>query len=111
MQRPPLEIGSVVARRFEAVHFEQMGRVGVGYPDHVPHATEYVQGMIDLIAELAKSKVGDPAYADGFGRLDYRLNDATAASLHGLLENMHESLPIELRLRRSTDGHHSSLVA
>jgi cysteinyl-tRNA synthetase len=41
-----------IARRFEAVHFEQMARVGVLYPDGVPHATEYVEGMIDLIAEL-----------------------------------------------------------
>jgi len=54
-----------IAERFEAVHFEQMGRVGVGYPDHVPHATEYVQGMIDLIAELV---AGGHAYVvDGQG--------------------------------------------
>ena len=47
---------------------------------------------LDLIAELAKSKVGEPAYADGFGRLDYRLNDATAASLHMLLATDRSSL-------------------
>ena len=54
-----------IAQRFEAVHFEQMGRVGVEYPDRVPHATEYVQGMIDLIAELV---AGGHAYVvDGQG--------------------------------------------
>ena len=51
-----------IARRFEAVHFEQMGRVGVLFPDRVPHATEYVQGMIDLIAELV---AGGHAYVVG----------------------------------------------
>ena len=40
-----------------------------------------------------------PAYADGFGRLDYRLSDATAASLHMLLatdrSSLHDSEEIE----------------
>jgi len=54
-----------IAERFEAVHFEQMGRVGVQYPDRVPHATEYVQGMIDLIAELVAS--GHAYVVDGQG--------------------------------------------
>jgi cysteinyl-tRNA synthetase len=54
-----------IAQRFEAVHFEQMGRVGVQYPDRVPHATEYVQGMIELIAELVAS--GHAYVVDGQG--------------------------------------------
>src|SRR5262245_35350907 len=53
------------AHRFEAVHCDQMDRLGVQYPDRVPHATEYVQGMIDLIVELV---AGGHAYVvDGQG--------------------------------------------
>src|SRR5215471_12607989 len=54
-----------IAQRFEAAHFEQMRRLGVLYPDRVPHATEYVEGMIALIGELV---AGDHAYVvDGQG--------------------------------------------
>ena len=54
---------------------------------------------LDLISDVAKSDVGKPAYADGFGRLDYRLSDATSASLHMLLatdrSSLHDSDEIE----------------
>jgi outer membrane receptor protein involved in Fe transport len=54
---------------------------------------------LDLISDLAKSKIGEPAYADGFGRLDYRFSDATSASLHMLLatdrSSLHDSEEIE----------------
>ena len=54
---------------------------------------------LDLISNVAKSKVGKPAYADGFGRLDYRLDDATSASLQVLLatdrSSLHDSEEIE----------------
>jgi cysteinyl-tRNA synthetase len=54
-----------IAERFEAVHFEQMDRLGVMRPDHVPHATEYVEGMIELIAELVND--GHAYVVDGQG--------------------------------------------
>jgi TonB dependent receptor/TonB-dependent Receptor Plug Domain len=54
---------------------------------------------LDLISDMVKSDVGKPAYADGFGRLDYRLSDATSASLHMLLatdrSSLHDSEEIE----------------
>lgn len=47
-QRPWSEITS----RCEAVWFEAMGKMGVERPDEVPHATEYVEQMVEMIGEL-----------------------------------------------------------
>lgn len=41
-----------LARRFEAAYWEQLDRLGVERPDRTPHATEYVDAMIQRIAEL-----------------------------------------------------------
>ena len=41
-----------LARRYEAAWFEQLERLGVERPDHVPHATEYIDAMVERIAEL-----------------------------------------------------------
>jgi cysteinyl-tRNA synthetase len=41
-----------VAHEFEQVWFDDMERLGVRRPDHVPHATEYIDRMLALIAEL-----------------------------------------------------------
>jgi cysteinyl-tRNA synthetase len=54
-----------LAHRFEAAWFEQLDRLGVERPDHVPHATEYIGPMIERIAELIAQ---DHAYVvDGHG--------------------------------------------
>src|SRR3954469_19324640 len=41
-----------VASEFEAVYFDHMHRLNVQDADHRPHATEYIDGMLDLIGEL-----------------------------------------------------------
>ena len=41
-----------LARRFEAAYWEQTDRLGVERPDHTPHATEYVDAMLERIGEL-----------------------------------------------------------
>ena len=41
-----------VAATFEAAYWEQLDRLGVRRPDHVPHATEYIVSMQALITEL-----------------------------------------------------------
>jgi cysteinyl-tRNA synthetase len=41
-----------LARRFEAVYWEQLDRLGVERPDAVPHATDYIADMLDRVAEL-----------------------------------------------------------
>ena len=54
-----------LAQRFEAAWFEQLARLGVERPAHVPHATEYIDPMIERIAELIAQ---DHAYiVDGHG--------------------------------------------
>src|SRR5262245_12391879 len=79
-----------IAQRFEGVHFEQMDRLGVQYPDRVPHATEYVQGMIDLIAELIAS--GHAYVVDGQGvYFDVPSYDAYGELSHRTIEQLLES--------------------
>jgi cysteinyl-tRNA synthetase len=41
-----------VVAEFEAVHWDVLDRLGVNRPDHVPHATEYVEKMVVFIDEL-----------------------------------------------------------
>jgi cysteinyl-tRNA synthetase len=43
---------SEVARRYEAKYWTELERVGVPRPDHLPRATEYIEPMVKLIAEL-----------------------------------------------------------
>ena len=41
-----------ITEKCESVWFEAMGKLGVQRPDDVPHATEYVQQMVDMISTL-----------------------------------------------------------
>jgi cysteinyl-tRNA synthetase len=41
-----------ITDKCENVWFEAMGKLGVQRPDDVPHATEYVQQMVDMIVTL-----------------------------------------------------------
>ncbi len=41
-----------ITEKCENVWFEAMGKLGVQRPDDVPHATEYVQQMVDMIGTL-----------------------------------------------------------
>lgn len=41
-----------ITEKCETVWFEAMGKLGVQRPDDIPHATEYVQSMVDMIATL-----------------------------------------------------------
>jgi len=50
-QRPWQEI----TERCEAVWFEAMGKLGVARPTDVPHATEYVDEMVEMIGELLET--------------------------------------------------------
>ncbi len=56
--RRALESGQTepeLARTYEDVYFEQLERLGVRRPDEVPHATDYIGPMLELIAELVES--------------------------------------------------------
>ncbi|MGD9999862.1 MAG: cysteine--tRNA ligase, partial [Ilumatobacteraceae bacterium] len=44
-----------ITRKCEAVWFDAMGKINVARPTDVPHATEYVEPVVDMIAELVES--------------------------------------------------------
>lgn len=53
-----------IATKCEHVWFEAMGKLGVQRPTDVPHATEYVAQMVDMIATLIST---DAAYVTNDG--------------------------------------------
>jgi len=55
---------SAVADRYEDEWFAAMERIGAAYPDDVPHATQYVEEMVELIATFLESDVAYPT-SDG----------------------------------------------
>ncbi len=71
-----------VAQEFEGVYFDHMARLGVREADHRPHATEYIDRMLDLIGELvdtghAYEVPGQGVYFavetfEGYGALPHR---------------------------------------
>jgi len=67
-----------VAAEYEAVWWDAMDRLGALRPNHVPHATEYVPRMVELVTELADRglayETSDGVYLDtskveGYGLL------------------------------------------
>jgi cysteinyl-tRNA synthetase len=46
-----------VAEEFEGSWWDAMDAIGALRPTHIPHATEYVAGMVDLVADLLKLEV------------------------------------------------------
>jgi cysteinyl-tRNA synthetase len=55
---------SDITQKCESVWFEAMGKLGVLRPTDVPHATEYVQSMVDMINTLVTA---DNAYVTDDG--------------------------------------------
>jgi cysteinyl-tRNA synthetase len=53
-----------ITEKCENVWFEAMGKLGVQRPDDVPHATDYVQQMVDMISTLISR---DAAYVTDDG--------------------------------------------
>jgi cysteinyl-tRNA synthetase len=67
-----------VATRWEAVWWQDMDAIGVLRPTHTPHATEYVEQMVALIADLIERGVAyqtsdgvyfSPEHVDDYGLL------------------------------------------
>jgi len=95
-----------VAARFEAAYWEQLDRLGVRHPDHVPHATEYIASMQALIAELvdrghAYVVEGQGVYFDvvsfpGYGALPHR-------TLEQLLESAGARVEVDEAKRSPVD--------
>ena len=53
-----------VAAHYETVWWDAMGCLGVGRPDETPHATAYVERMVELVGDLVER---GHAYAGGDG--------------------------------------------
>jgi len=95
-----------VAREFEAAYFAEMDRLGVRRPDAMPHATEYIAPMLDLVAELVDTGhayvvEGQGVYFDvtkyaDYGQLPHR-------SLHQLLESAGARVEIDEAKRNPVD--------
>ena len=74
-----------IARRCENIWWDGAGRLGVRKPDHIPHATEYVDEMVELIGELiAAGKAYETEHGvylaveevEGYGLLAHQSLDA-----------------------------------
>jgi len=44
-----------IATRYEAIHWAQLDRLGILRPHEVPHATQYIPQMLDLVAKLVSA--------------------------------------------------------
>jgi cysteinyl-tRNA synthetase len=86
---------SELAEKYEREWFDAMDRLGVRRPDHVPHATEYIDDMIELIGELVERghayAAADGVYFDvdsfdGYGALPHRTLDELRRSAGARVE-------------------------
>jgi cysteinyl-tRNA synthetase len=85
-----------LAREFEGIYWDEMERLGIRRPDEMPHATEYIRRMLDLIAELVESGHayaidGQGVYFDvasypGYGTLSHRTIDQLLESAGARVE-------------------------
>jgi cysteinyl-tRNA synthetase len=79
-----------LAAQYEDVYFEQLDRVGVLRPDDTPHATQYIDRMLALIAELIET--GHAYVVDGQGvYFDVATFPGYGALPHRTLEQLVES--------------------
>ncbi|HEX6312070.1 MAG TPA: cysteine--tRNA ligase [Acidimicrobiia bacterium] len=95
-----------VAQRYEAAYWDVMDRLGVRRPDQLPRATEFIQPMLELIADLvgegrAYVVEGQGVYFDveaydGYGELSHR-------KLADLLEGAGSRVEVDERKRSPVD--------
>src|SRR4029079_15310247 len=54
-----------LADRYEQAYWDELDRLNVRRPDDVPRATEFIEPMIELIAELLRARHAYAIEADG----------------------------------------------
>lgn len=81
-----------VAKQYEVMWWESMDRLGIARPTSEPHATEFVDRMVELIGELVAS---DKAYVGGDG---VYFSVATVADYGLLAHQSVESLRVGARV-------------
>jgi cysteinyl-tRNA synthetase len=94
-----------IAARYETIHWQQLDRLGILRPHQVPHATQYIPQMLDLVAKLVAA---GRAYATesgvyysvesfpGYGELSHR-------RLDDLLESAGARVEVDERKRSPVD--------
>ncbi len=82
-----------ITRKCEAVWFDAMDRLGIMRPEQSPHATEYVDQMVALIARFLASEV---AYETTDGvYLDVSRVDGYGLLAHGSLDDLRSGARVE----------------
>jgi cysteinyl-tRNA synthetase len=82
-----------IATRCESVWFEAMDRLGVLRPDHTPHATGYVHGMVELVSRLLDR---DLAYETSDGvYMDVSKVEGYGLLAHGSLDELRAGARVE----------------
>ncbi|MFP5320980.1 MAG: cysteine--tRNA ligase [Acidimicrobiia bacterium] len=82
-----------ITQRCESVWFDGMDRLGILRPDHTPHATGYVDEMVELIQRLVDR---DVAYATSDGvYLDVSKVDGYGLLAHGDLDQLRSGARVE----------------
>jgi cysteinyl-tRNA synthetase len=95
-----------LAREFEAAYFAEMDRLGVRRPDAMPHATEYIAPMLELVTELVDTGHayvvdGQGVYFDVTEYADY--GGLPHRSLEQLLESAGARVEIDTAKRNPVD--------
>ncbi|MBM3674269.1 MAG: cysteine--tRNA ligase [Actinobacteria bacterium] len=95
-----------ISARYEATYWAELERLGVRRPDDVPHATEFIEPMVDLIAQLVASGhayviEGEGVYFavdsyGGYGELSHR-------RLGDLLDSAGSRVDVDERKRSPVD--------
>ena len=96
---------SDLAATYEQAWFDAMDWLGVRRPDHVPHATEYIDGMLELIAELIDR--GHAYAAEDGVYFDVDSFPGYGALPHRTLEELRESAGARVEIdeaKREPDG-------
>jgi cysteinyl-tRNA synthetase len=102
-----------VAAEFEARWWEAMDALGVRRPDEAPHATAYIDHMVDLVADLLRRGVAyetsDGVYlsvdeVDGYGLLARQSLDSLRAGAR-VEENEEKRSPLDFALwKKAKEG-------
>jgi cysteinyl-tRNA synthetase len=95
-----------LAKEFEEAYFAEMDRLGVRRPDAMPHATEYIAPMLELVAELVDTGHayvvdGQGVYFDVTRYADY--GGLPHRSLEQLLESAGARVEIDAAKRNPVD--------
>ena len=95
-----------LAREFEKSYFAEMDRLDVRRPDAMPHATEYIAPMLELVAELVDTDHayvvdGQGVYFDVTKYADY--GGLPHRSLEQLLESAGARVEIDAAKRNPVD--------